>query len=193
VDAAERIVRGYGRDDVHVAIVGHGDAQAAIGRAVDERRLGERVELTGPVDDDLVRAYLSTADVCVNVDTRNEMNDRAAMRKVLEYLAMGRPVVQFPLGEMQRLCGDAAVYARDGDTADMAARVVELLDDEPRRRRLGEAGARRMWDGLMWPQQIPALLAAVELGLRRQAAAPRWREVGRTFTRRRLNDAPRRT
>ena len=58
---------------------------------------------------------MSTADVCVGVDERNAMNDRAAMRKVLEYLALGKAVVQFPLAEMQRLCGDATVYARNGD------------------------------------------------------------------------------
>ena len=100
------------------------------------------------------------------------MNDRAAMRKILEYLALGKAVVQFPLAEMRRLCGDACAYARDGDASDLAAQVCALLDDGERRRRLGEAARRRAWEGLMWPQQVPALLGAVDAALTRRAASP---------------------
>ena len=100
------------------------------------------------------------------------MNDRVAMRKVLEYMALGKAVVQFPLAEMRRLCGDACAYARDGDASDLAAQVCALLDDRERRRRLGEAARRRTWDGLMWPQQVPALLGAVDAALARRAASP---------------------
>jgi glycosyltransferase involved in cell wall biosynthesis len=167
IEAAEHVVRRHGREDVHFALVGPGDAREKLERDIAKRGLGDHVELTGPVGDDLVRAYLSTADVCVGVDEPNAMNDRAAMRKILEYLALGRAVVQFPLVEMRRLCGDASAYARTGDAADLAARICELVDDDERRRRLGDAARRRARSGLMWPQQVPALLAALE------AAAPR--------------------
>ncbi|MEA2134463.1 MAG: hypothetical protein QOC68_2372, partial [Solirubrobacteraceae bacterium] len=161
-------------DDVHFAIVGPGDAREALQRHVDALRLGHAVELTGGVSDERVRAYLSTADVCVGVDECNAMNDRAAMRKVLEYLALGKAVVQFPLIEMQRLCGDSTIYARNGDAADLADRICALLDDDERRRRLGEAARRQVTAGLMWPQQVPALLAAVETAAARSAA---WKEA----------------
>jgi glycosyltransferase involved in cell wall biosynthesis len=172
VEAADEVVRRRGREDVHFAVVGPGDAREALRREVDARGLSAYVELTGGVDDDLVRAYVSTADVCVGVDPRNPMNDRAAMRKILEYLAVGKPVVQFPLTEMQRLCGSASVYARDGDPVDLAARICELLDDERLRLRLGDAGRARVRP-LLWPQQVPALLAAVDAAL--GAAASRRR------------------
>jgi glycosyltransferase involved in cell wall biosynthesis len=167
VEAAAHIVHGRGRDDVHFAIVGPGDARDELRRRIDALGLGDVVELPGGVGDELVRAYVSTADVCVGVDARNAMNDRAAMRKVLEYLALGKAVVQFPLVEMQRLCGDATVYARNGDAADLAERICALLDDEPSRRELEDAALRRASEGLMWPQQVPALLAAVETAARR--------------------------
>jgi glycosyltransferase involved in cell wall biosynthesis len=171
VEAADHVVRGHARDDVHFAIVGWGDAQEALQREIEARDLGAFVELTGRVGDDLVRAYLATADVCVGVDRCNGMNDRAAMRKVLEYLALGKAVVQYPLTEMKRLCGDATVYAGDGDTADLADRICELLDDDDARRRLGEDARRRARSGLMWPQQVPALLAAVDAALARRSAS----------------------
>jgi glycosyltransferase involved in cell wall biosynthesis len=74
---------------------------------------------------------------------------------------MGRAVVQFPLVEMRRLCGETTVYARDGDAADLADRLLELVRDPARRRELGAAARRTVMDGLMWPAQVPALLAAV--------------------------------
>jgi glycosyltransferase involved in cell wall biosynthesis len=113
------------------------------------------------VEDELVRAYMATADICVGVDEKGEMNDRAAMRKVLEYMAMGRPVVQFPLDQMRELCGDACVYARNADAADLADVVVELLDDPRRRAALGAAARERVEAGLLWPQQVPAFLSAI--------------------------------
>ncbi|HEY7074361.1 MAG TPA: glycosyltransferase family 4 protein [Solirubrobacteraceae bacterium] len=161
IEAADLIVNRHRRGDVHFALVGPGDVREALERDIAARGLADHVELTGLVDDELVRAYMCTADLCVAVDEPNAMNDRAAMRKVLEYLALGRAVVQFPLAEMRRLCGDATAYARSGDAADLASRICALLDDDERRRELGEAARRRVWSGQMWPQQAPFLLRAM--------------------------------
>jgi glycosyltransferase involved in cell wall biosynthesis len=169
VEAAAHVVHGCGRTDVHFALVGPGDARERLQRDVAERGLSPFVELPGSVGDELVRAYISTADVCVGVDQPNAMNDRAAMRKILEYMAIGKAIVQFPLREMRRLCGDACDYARPGDAADLAATICALLDDPERRRRLGVAARRRAWNGLMWPEQVPALLAAVDTAAERSA------------------------
>jgi glycosyltransferase involved in cell wall biosynthesis len=71
--------------------------------------------------------------------------------------------VQFPLAEMRRLCGDATLYARPGDASDLADRIAELLDDAVLRERVGAAGRKRVHDGLMWSDQVTALLAALEV------------------------------
>jgi glycosyltransferase involved in cell wall biosynthesis len=152
---------------VSFALVGPGDIHEELRAEVSRRGLDGVVELPGRGGDDLVRAYLSTADVCVNTAQPNPMNDRAAMRKVLEYLAVGRAVVQFPLAEMRRLCGDTTLYARPGDAHDLADRIAELLDDPALRDRLGAAGRARVHDGLMWSHQVAALQAALELACTR--------------------------
>ena len=161
IEAADHVVNDLGRKDVQFALVGPGDVHDELRELVRLRHLEDAVLVEGQVDDDCVRAYMATADVCVNVDERNAMNDRAAMRKVMEYMAMGRPVVQFPLAEMRRLCGDATAYARNADARDLAAQIVKLLDDPERRERLGNLARARAHEGLMWPRQVPALLAAV--------------------------------
>jgi glycosyltransferase involved in cell wall biosynthesis len=170
IATADELVNGLGRSDVGFALVGPGDMHETLRDEVRRRGLESVVEIRGAVDDASVRAYMATADVCVGVDECNPMNDRAAMRKILEYMAMGRPVVQFPLAEMRRLCGDTTVYARNGDSGDLARRVAALLDDPGGAARIGEAAQRRVHAGLMWPDQVPAMLAAVELALRRDRA-----------------------
>ena len=184
VEAADELVNRRGRQDVAFALVGPGDVHDQLGEEIRRRRLEEAVTLPGRVGDDLVRAYLSTADVCVNTDQPNRMNDRAAMRKVLEYMAVGRPVVQFPLTEMRRLCGDTTLWATPGDAASLADRIAELLDDRELRDRIGEAGRARVHDGLMWPDQLASLRAALDFarergGRRAAGARPRtFREAG---------------
>jgi glycosyltransferase involved in cell wall biosynthesis len=165
IEAADELVNGEGRDDITFALVGPGDVHDRLRAEVRRKGLEDVVFVLDGVDDDMVRAYLSTADICVNVDEAIGMNDLTVMRKVVEYMAAGRAVVQFPLAEMRRVCGDAAVYARNADAHDLAEKIAALIDDPDRRRRLGAAAHERAHDGLMWPQQAPVLLEAMSAAL----------------------------
>jgi glycosyltransferase involved in cell wall biosynthesis len=72
------------------------------------------------------------------------------MNKVVEYMAMGRPLVSFELVEARVSAGEAAVYAPANDEAAFAARLDELLDDPERRERMGELGRARVEQELSW-------------------------------------------
>jgi len=167
--AADHLVNALGRDDMVFAMVGPGDVHDELRGEIESRGLGDVIHLSGAVGDDLVRAYMSTATVCVGVDERNAMNDRAAMRKILEYMAMGRAVVQFPLREMQRLCGDTTLYARNADALHLAEQIARLLDDAQLRGELERAARERVSQALMWHHQVPRMLAAIDAAL---AGAP---------------------
>lgn len=166
INAADDLIRVRGRDDVGVAIVGPGDVREGLIAETERRGLGEHVHFPGRVDGELLRAYLSTADVCVGVDEPNPMNDSSTMTKIIEYMAMGRPIVQFPLKETAQVCGETSLYARPGDAAHMAELIEELLDDPARAEQLGAAARERALNDLLWPQQIPNLLEAVEAAQR---------------------------
>ncbi len=166
LNTADDLVRVRGRDDIGVAIVGSGDARDGLIAEAQQRGLADHVHFPGRVEGDLLRAYMSTADVCIGVDEPNPMNDSSTMTKVIEYMAMGRPIVQFPLKETARVCGDASLYARPGDAGHMAELIEELLDDPDRAAQLGSAGRERALADLLWPQQIPNLLEAVEAARR---------------------------
>ena len=163
IDAADTLVNQQGRSDIAFAIVGGGDVRDELQTEIDRRGLSDSVFLPGKADDELLRQWMATANVCVSLDEHSPMNDRSLMVKVMEYMAMGKAVVQFPLTEMKRVCGDASVYARNGDASDLAEKVRALIDDPVRAQHLGEQAARRcVQGGLTWVHQIPTLIAAVE-------------------------------
>jgi glycosyltransferase involved in cell wall biosynthesis len=108
---------------------------------------------------------LGTADVCVNPDRANEMNDKSTMNKIIEYMAIGKPIVQFDLTEGRFSAAGASLYARPNDTNDFADKLCELLDDADLRERMGNAGRTRVETDLAWHHQIPQLIAAYAAAL----------------------------
>jgi glycosyltransferase involved in cell wall biosynthesis len=78
-------------------------------------------------------------------------------------------VVQFDLTEGRVSAGEASWYARPNDVADLAQKIVALLDDEPRRARMGAIGRERVERVLSWQHEAPRLLAAYEHLLQRDS------------------------
>ena len=105
---------------------------------------------------------LSTADVCVNPDRVNPMNDKSTMNKIVEYMAMGQPIVQFDVTEGRVSAGESSVYAKPDDPVDMAEKLLALLDDPDARARMGAIGRTRVGEELSWAHQAPRLIAAYQ-------------------------------
>jgi glycosyltransferase involved in cell wall biosynthesis len=160
VEAADHIIRRRKRTDVQFAIMGSGPAAAEIEADVKRRGLTEYLDLLGRVSDETLFRVLATADVCVNPDRPTVLNDKSTMNKVMEYMAMGKPIVQFELTEGRASALDSSLYARNTDPADFGDKILELIDDPPRRHRMGEFGRRRIEQQLCWTREAPKLLAA---------------------------------
>lgn len=158
---AAKIISGeMQRTDVHFGLVGGGTELEQLKRYAIELGVQEYVTFTGRISDQAMLEMLNTADVCVNPDVANEMNDKSTMNKIMEYMALGKPVVQFALTEGWFSARDASLYARKNDERDLAAKIVELLDDPERRVRMGHLGRSRVESELEWRHQEPKLLAA---------------------------------
>jgi glycosyltransferase involved in cell wall biosynthesis len=148
------------RDDWHAIFVGEGDVRAQMQTLAIELGLGQSVEFPGRLPDDDVRRILSTADVCLAPDPKNPLNDVSTMNKIMEYMAMGRPIVSFDLREARVSAGEAALYAPANDEGAFARLVAQLLDDPAERERMGEIGRERASDTLSWERSKEGLLAA---------------------------------
>ena len=160
--AIHHIVHEVGRHDIHFGLVGGGTALEEAKARAKELNVEDYVTFTGRVPDDEMLAMLNTADVCVNPDVANEMNDKSTMNKIMEYMALGKPIVQYDLTEGRVSAQEASLYARRNDPIDLARKLLTLLDDEALRRRMGEIGRERVRTQLAWEHEVPNLLAAYE-------------------------------
>jgi glycosyltransferase involved in cell wall biosynthesis len=147
-----------GRTDLHCVFMGAGDVQEQMIELSKELALEDMVEFTGRVPDEFVQRCLSSADVCLSPDPKNPLNDVSTMNKVLEYMAMGRPIVSFDLAEARVSAGDAAVYARANDEVEFAARIDELLRDDEARTAMGRQGRKRVETNLSWENSRKVLI-----------------------------------
>jgi glycosyltransferase involved in cell wall biosynthesis len=160
--AIKHVTGNLKRKDVHFGLVGDGTSLEEMRALARELGVADYVTFTGRVSDAEMLAMLNTADVCVNPDRANEMNDISTMNKVMEYMALGKPIVQFDLAEGRFSAQEASLYARRNDPRDLAAKIVELLDDPEKRKAMGAFGRRRVREALEWHYEAPKLLAAYE-------------------------------
>ncbi len=165
VRAAHELISRYSRNDVQFLLIGNGSAFDSLRELTHDLRLDDFVTFTGPVYGEPMRAALSSCDVAVVPDPKNSYNDHCTMCKVLEYMALGVPIVQFDLVENRVSAGDAAAYATDNSPESLAETIASVLDSDPdsieEMRRLG----RERVGGFDWQRQVPQLLAAYSYAL----------------------------
>lgn len=154
VDYALRAVKllrdQLGRTDFHCVFMGAGDHFEELTALSRELGLNDLVEFTGRVSDEFVERCLSTADVCLSPDPLNPLNDVSTMNKVVEYMAMGCPIVSFDLTEAKVSAGEAALYVPPNDELAFAKAIDVLLSDPERRRQMAELGRSRVETNLSW-------------------------------------------
>lgn len=153
IRALHRLQADLGVDDFQAVVIGRGSAVPELEKLAAELGLADKVHFPGFVSDDDLLRYLSSADICAVPDPRNDFTDRSTMIKIMEYMALGRPVVAFDLTEHRRSAGDAAVYATPNDELDFARKIADLIDDPDRRAEMGEIGRRMVEERLAWRHQ----------------------------------------
>ena len=162
VESAEHLIRRMGREDVHFIIVGFGPELPNVEADVARRGLQAHFTFTGPLyGEDLLRA-LNSCDIGVSPDPKNAMNDISTMNKVMEYMTLEKPVVQFDLKEGRASAGEASLYARENDPQDFAVKIAELMDAPERGSEMGRIGRARVLERLSWAHSAPRLLAAYD-------------------------------
>jgi glycosyltransferase involved in cell wall biosynthesis len=161
--ALKHLVYDLHRTDFFCVLIGKGDAWASLKALSAELRLHDYVWMTGPVSDaDLLR-YLSATDICVAPEPSNAFNDRSTMIKIMEYMALGKPMVAFDLPEHRVTAQSAALYVPPNDELEFARGLAELIDDPARRQRMGAFGRQRIETTLAWRYSALNLLKAYGL------------------------------
>jgi len=146
------------RNDVQVAIVGGGSNLEILKKTSTDMGLSDYVDFYGRVSDQLAIDILNTADVCANPDKPTEMNNLSTMNKIMEYMALKKPVVQYDLKEGRFSAQKASLYAENTNTEDFAEKMMYLLDNESVRQEMGEYGYKRVLNELSWDYESLKLI-----------------------------------
>ena len=156
-------VKQLGRSDIHFTCVGGGPGLPHLRETARNKNLEDTINFTGRIPDRELFEILSTADICVNPDKPCQMNDMSTMIKIMEYMALGKPIVQFDSKEGRFSAGEASLYSDTrNQVGDFADKILWLLEHPEERRKMGEFGRRRVEKELAWRYSIPNLLAAYE-------------------------------
>lgn len=162
LEAAKFLIFEMERKDIHFVLIGDGTELKAMKKLREELALTDYVTFTGRIPDRPMLEILCTADVCVNSDVANEMNDKSTMNKIMEYMAIGKPIVQYDLTEGKFTAQRASLYAEKNNPKDLAEKVAFLIDNPEVRKELGEFGRKRILKELHWHIEAPKYLSVYE-------------------------------
>jgi glycosyltransferase involved in cell wall biosynthesis len=148
--------------ELTLQVLGDGDARDALLRRAEELGLDGRVGFSPGMMDvaDVVRE-IQRADVGVVPNRRGRFTDELLPTKLLEYVAVGVPVVASRTPGLEAYLDDGMVeYFTAEDPADLAASLRRLHDDDERRRALvRKADAYHRRNG--WPAVATAYTSRI--------------------------------
>ena len=120
--------------------------------------VADRVTLTGKIDYEEAPRYLSLGDIAIST----KMSATEGSGKVLNYMAMGQPVVAFDTPVHREYLGDLGVYAPIGDVDALASAIRSLLLDPSRRHSLGGQLRDRAIEQYSWLEAAKRITATYE-------------------------------
>ncbi|MBK8229018.1 MAG: glycosyltransferase [Candidatus Eisenbacteria bacterium] len=162
--------------NLRLVFLGEGPEKKALEKRVKKHGLESLVKVVGAVTQDEVPACLRAADILAAPYLPQEHFYFSPL-KVLEYLAVGRPIVASRLGEIPELVDhDCGRLVPAGDAATLIGALVELARDRELRVTMGAAAVARV-KGNDWTDRVETILCRVE-SLRGMRAEERRLRIG---------------
>lgn len=162
VRAMDELVNGRKYRDLIVYLIGKGDDWPRLKQLTEELHLENHFVLTGRIPDEPALEILSTADVFLSPDPQNPLNDLSTMTKIMEYMALGKPIVSFELKEARYSAGESALYVKSNDAVAFADGILKLLGDPELAKKMSQFGMARVEALLSWQKQSEHLLEAYQ-------------------------------
>ena len=142
-------------------LVGDGPERAALESQLVMAAPGmaRRVHFAGAVRHDEIPAYLASMDVAV-APYPDLPGFYFSPLKLFEYMAAGLPVVASRVGQIGEVIEDGGngLLCRPDSARELAAVLERLRQDEPLRRRLGQAARRAVRTGHTWNAVVRRIL-----------------------------------
>jgi glycosyltransferase involved in cell wall biosynthesis len=162
LDAVERVLPRV--PDLRLAILGTGDGLPALKADITRRRLERVVILTGWVDHSLAPDYVAAADLAIYPYRDSLINRSKCSAKIIEYMAMGLPVVATRVGQNVEYIeqGTSGLLAEPGDADSFAQMMLAVLFDPQKAKAMGEAARQRVWARFDWDKLVETVEKAYQ-------------------------------
>ncbi len=162
IRALKLLMERHGFQDFHCVLIGGGPHQPVIQHYAEEIGVASHCTFTGRIPDEALCRILSSADIAVDPDPKNDWTDKSTMNKIVEYMFFGLPIVCYDLREARVSADEAARYVEANNEDALARGILELSADAAAQARMRSFGMHRVRQVLAWDYSVPPLLAAYE-------------------------------
>lgn len=122
--------------------------------------IADHIIFTGFLLPDQWIPKLRAVDICIDPGSSNPGNDTSTTNKMMDYMALSKPLVVFDLPERHVTAGESALYAHINDNFDLAKKIAILIDSPDLRQLMGKIGLQRIQTTYAWQYQRNILLHA---------------------------------
>lgn len=132
-------------------IIGDGPDRQSLRDLVRKRDLEDRVSISGLIPLEEVAEIMASVDLGVVPKRSDSFGDEAFSTKIMEFMAMGVPVIASRTRiDQYYFSGDLVQFFESGDAQDLAEKIAQLMEETARRTELQAASwrfiARNNWD-----------------------------------------------
>jgi glycosyltransferase involved in cell wall biosynthesis len=153
LDAVEYIVFKKNLKNIKFVVIGPGPDLQRIVNQSKKKNLEKFVTFTGFVPFPDFFDILFISDIGVNPEFINEYTDKSTMIKIMDYMVVGKPIVQFKTTEGKFTAGEASLYVKENNVTSFADAIIELLNNTEKREKMGKIGRKRIEEKLNWDIQ----------------------------------------
>jgi glycosyltransferase involved in cell wall biosynthesis len=179
LEAASIMRNEWGMEDVHFLIMGFPGVDSYRAQA-DRLNLNDHVLFPGRIRYTDAPRYLAAGDVAV----APKLSTTEGAGKIGNYMAMGLPVVAYDTPVSREYLGPLGVYAKRGDSRELAHKLRQVLEDGARYGEVGEQLRRKCVAELSWDEAVLEIEAVYERARSRRAVhRSRAKEHRAAFTR----------
>jgi len=149
---------------VHLMLIGDSEYKKEYENLARDLGIIDKVTFTGRIPYSEVPKYLAACDILVSphVPVVQGVPFHGSPLKIFEYMAMGKPIVASKIGQIGEVLThrQTALLVTPGDSDEIAAAVVELIDNESLSNQLGRNGRQESLNHT-WDANAERVLASV--------------------------------
>ncbi len=132
-------------------MIGDGPERESLKRMIRDRAMEDRIKLTGMIPLEQVATTMADVDLGVVPKRRDSFGNEAFSTKIMEFMAMGVPVLAARTRIDEYYFNDDLVqFFESGNAVDLAAKIADLVEHPERRAQLRNSAAefiaKNNWD-----------------------------------------------